>query len=160
MAALSHMLNFGFYIFCLSRPEPPSPGQTNGITTPEQLTGRFQVGVVGLDYWTLWLLITASLIWIRSCFSCTGCDPSFLLMHPSHICLSHIGCFHRPQDGSNTRHCYDLVLVPEFYGDHESQSTTYTTWWYWRQNTYSCFRMQRFLLCADILTGVIFMFLN
>lgn len=29
--------------FCHLRPEPPSPGQTNGISTPEQLTGRFQV---------------------------------------------------------------------------------------------------------------------
>lgn len=74
---------------------------------------------------------------------------TLLLTHPSHICLSHICCFHCPQDGSNTRRCYDLVLVPEFYGDYESQSTTHTTWRYWRQNTCSCFRMQRFLLCAD-----------
>lgn len=85
---------------------------------------------------------------------------TLLLTHPSHICLSHICCFHCPQDGSNTRHCSDLVRVPEFYGDHESQSTTYTTWWCWRQNTCSFFRMQHFLLCADILTGVIFMLLN
>ncbi|CAB1319784.1 unnamed protein product, partial [Coregonus sp. 'balchen'] len=27
----------------VERPEPPSPEQTNGTTTPEQLTGRFQV---------------------------------------------------------------------------------------------------------------------
>lgn len=38
-------------VFCLSRPEPLSPGQTNGIGTPEKLTGRFQVSVC-LDYWT------------------------------------------------------------------------------------------------------------
>ncbi|KAE8292393.1 PDZ and LIM domain protein 2 [Larimichthys crocea] len=30
----------------VQRPEPPSPGQTNGITTPEQLTGRFQEAVI------------------------------------------------------------------------------------------------------------------
>ncbi|KAM8760117.1 PDZ and LIM domain protein 2 [Acanthopagrus latus] len=30
----------------VERPEPPSPGQTNGITTPEQLTGRFQEAVI------------------------------------------------------------------------------------------------------------------
>ncbi|KAF7660126.1 hypothetical protein LDENG_00288100 [Lucifuga dentata] len=30
----------------VERPEPPSPGQTNGITTPEQLTGRFQEAVM------------------------------------------------------------------------------------------------------------------
>lgn len=28
------------------RPEPSSPGQTNGISTPEQLTGRFQEAVI------------------------------------------------------------------------------------------------------------------
>ena len=33
-------------VFCLSRPEPSNPGQTNGISTPEQLTGRFQVSAV------------------------------------------------------------------------------------------------------------------
>lgn len=32
-----------FVVCCLLRPEPSSPGQTNGISTPEQLTGRFQV---------------------------------------------------------------------------------------------------------------------
>lgn len=30
----------------VERPEPPSPGQTNGISTPEQLTGRFQEAVI------------------------------------------------------------------------------------------------------------------
>ncbi|XP_032372924.1 PDZ and LIM domain protein 2 [Etheostoma spectabile] len=30
----------------VERPEPPSPGQTNGIGTPEQLTGRFQEAVI------------------------------------------------------------------------------------------------------------------
>lgn len=30
----------------VERPEPLSPGQTNGITTPEQLTGRFQEAVI------------------------------------------------------------------------------------------------------------------
>ncbi|XP_070690014.1 PDZ and LIM domain protein 2 isoform X2 [Pempheris klunzingeri] len=30
----------------VERPEPPSPGQTNGISTPEQLTGRFQESVI------------------------------------------------------------------------------------------------------------------
>ncbi|XP_026199521.1 PDZ and LIM domain protein 2 [Anabas testudineus] len=30
----------------IERPEPPSPGQTNGIGTPEQLTGRFQEAVI------------------------------------------------------------------------------------------------------------------
>lgn len=30
----------------VDRPEPPSPGQTNGISTPEQLTGRFQEAVI------------------------------------------------------------------------------------------------------------------
>uniref|UniRef100_A0A3B3RZX4 PDZ and LIM domain 2 (mystique) n=1 Tax=Paramormyrops kingsleyae TaxID=1676925 RepID=A0A3B3RZX4_9TELE len=59
-------LNFGilypffyYYLFkpppCISessfppRPEPPSPGQTNGISTSEQLTGRFQVLHVSRD---------------------------------------------------------------------------------------------------------------
>ncbi|XP_013867570.1 PDZ and LIM domain protein 2 isoform X2 [Austrofundulus limnaeus] len=30
----------------VERPEPSSPGQTNGISTPEQLTGRFQEAVI------------------------------------------------------------------------------------------------------------------
>ncbi|XP_020512719.1 PDZ and LIM domain protein 2 [Labrus bergylta] len=30
----------------LERPEPAGPGQTNGISTPEQLTGRFQEAVI------------------------------------------------------------------------------------------------------------------
>ncbi|KAM6954330.1 LOW QUALITY PROTEIN: PDZ and LIM domain protein 2 [Aplochiton taeniatus] len=30
----------------VERPEPPPPGQTNGITSPEQLTGRFQESVL------------------------------------------------------------------------------------------------------------------
>ncbi|KAM9360243.1 PDZ and LIM domain protein 2 [Symphorus nematophorus] len=30
----------------VERPAPPSPGQTNGISTPEQLTGRFQEAVI------------------------------------------------------------------------------------------------------------------
>ncbi|XP_068594669.1 PDZ and LIM domain protein 2-like [Brachionichthys hirsutus] len=30
----------------VKRPDPPSPGQTNGIGTPEQLTGRFQEAVI------------------------------------------------------------------------------------------------------------------
>ncbi|MED6266872.1 hypothetical protein CHARACLAT_006406 [Characodon lateralis] len=30
----------------VERPEPPSPAQTNGISTPEQLTGRFQEAVI------------------------------------------------------------------------------------------------------------------
>lgn len=32
-----------FVSFCQSRPDPSIPGQTNGIGSPEQLTGRFQV---------------------------------------------------------------------------------------------------------------------
>ncbi|XP_068166724.1 PDZ and LIM domain protein 2 isoform X2 [Antennarius striatus] len=30
----------------VKRPEPPSPGQTNGISSPDQLTGRFQEAVI------------------------------------------------------------------------------------------------------------------
>uniref|UniRef100_G3PAL1 PDZ and LIM domain 2 (mystique) n=1 Tax=Gasterosteus aculeatus TaxID=69293 RepID=G3PAL1_GASAC len=30
----------------VERPEPPSSGRTNGISTPEQLTGRFQEAVI------------------------------------------------------------------------------------------------------------------
>lgn len=36
-------------VFFLSRPEPTSPGQTNGINTPEQLTGRFQVSAATMQ---------------------------------------------------------------------------------------------------------------
>lgn len=31
------------FFFLSIRPDPPIPGQTNGIGSPEQLTGRFQV---------------------------------------------------------------------------------------------------------------------
>lgn len=133
-------------LFCLSRPEPPSPGQTNGISTPEQLTGRFQVSaaaprelnvsavcpITGISRTefsiSVWFKTSACFIWTMCCFDYTGCAASFLLMHASHICFWHICLAHCAGDGSNARHCNDLVLVPVFYWDHESQRTTYNTW--------------------------------
>lgn len=150
-------------VFCLSRPEPPNPGQTNGISTPEQLTGRFQVRVAA-SICRLFVMITehqlaswcseqhapslfssllgACFMWIMSCFDYTGNAVWFLLMHVWHNCLLPICFIHCPQDGSNIRRCGDLVLVPVLDGDHNESQRSNAKW-------YRVHRLQTFLLCVS-----------
>lgn len=88
------------FFCCLFRPEPPSPGQTNGMNTPEQLTGRFQVRTATSQQHKLvhslsWLLtrsaffISFSFIWsdLQSvvftaiCRPCSSCVDILAAVH-------------------------------------------------------------------------------
>lgn len=131
------------YLPALDRPTASAPlsSSPDASRSVLKLHRSFNQATVCLDYFTSngkllsrtvfsvcsWFLTSACFTWTMCCFDYTGYAASFLLMHALHICLSHICLFHCRQDGSNTRHCGDLVLVPVFYWDHnESQSTTYT----------------------------------
>lgn len=132
-----------FLLFSVLRPDP-SNRQTNGISTPEHLTGRFQVSGAALQ--ELWLVYTLfclhghhPLHWCPQLYSLSFfflplfhnivhksllyLDNVLFWLHrvfcfisaTAHICFVHLFLFYCSQDGSNTRHGSNLELVPVFY---------------------------------------------